>query len=286
MRVDCDDWTATGEAVDCRDLAVGPAALATAIRAGPTAASASDPAVRVSCPAPDAVFERVGVVRASASLSVRGALAAAARSRGVEVAAAGALAAARAELADVEVPEVDASAARERVAEARAAAESVQADVAAARGAVSAREALDEDVEAARAALRDAVAAASERETDLAAAEQALARERERAREARVVRRRRLSLADRVGRLERDVRAELADAVWDDFVDAVAAVPGGDADRVGPEPGSYAGDDATAALAVVRVASTSTPTVLAAGRFAAAERAREVLDAPVVLASD
>jgi hypothetical protein len=286
VTVDGGDWTATGEAIDCRTRAVTAAALAAAIRAGPaTAAATDDHPVSVSCPRPDAVFERVGVVREGTSLSVRGAVAAAARSRGVEAESAEDLAAARETLAAVEVPDVDVSAARERVATARAAAESVGTDVAAARGVVSAREELGGDVEAAREALREAVATASERRTAVAAAEQALARERERAREARDARRRRLELADRVGRLERDVRAELANAVWGAFVDAVAAVPGGDPAVVGPEPGSFEGDDATAALAAVRIADAATPAVLAAGRFASAERARAVLDAPVILAS-
>jgi hypothetical protein len=143
--------------------------------------------------------------------------------------------------------------------------------------------------------LRAAIATASERETEVLAAEQALARERERARTARDARERRLMLEDRVGRLERDVRARLADAGWSVFADAVESVPGGD-DAVesvpgcddavvGGEPGTFVGDDVTAALAVVRVADVDAPVVLAAGRFGDADVAHRVLDAPVVLAT-
>jgi hypothetical protein len=176
--------------------------------------------------------------------------------------------------------------ARERVAEARAAADAVQADAAAARGAVQARADVDADVAVGRERLLAAVGTASERETELVAAEQALDRERERARAARDARSRRLALEDEVGRFERDVREALAAAVWDAFATAVGAVPGGDRTAVGPEPGSFRGDDVTAALAVTRVASVTAPVVLACGRFESATHAASVLDAPVVLAAE
>ncbi len=272
--------------MDCRELAVSVRAVVAAVRATGPAAVGDGRALRVDCEPPGSVFEHVGVVRSDASVDVRAALAAAARSLDVDVEGVEALEAAREELAAVEVPEVDVSGARERVAEARAAAEAVTADVAAARGAVQAREDLDADVDAGRERLRAAVADASERETELVAAEQALARERERAREARDARERRLSLADRVGRLEREVRANRVAATWSAFRDAVAAVPGGDVDDVGAEPGSFAGADATAALAAVRVADVTAPVVVGVDRFDDAETAHRVLDAPVVLAVD
>ncbi|NHN41787.1 hypothetical protein G9C85_09105 [Halorubellus sp. JP-L1] len=283
-----------GRAVDCREREVSPGALAAAIRRSDAAGLAgsnrenncdSDGAVSVYCEDPRPVHEHVGLVGPSTSVDVRPALAAAARSRDVSVAAASSLAAARADLAAVEVPDVDLAAARERVAAAREAAEAVQADVAAARGAVQAREDVDADVAVGRERLRAAVATASERETELVAAEQALERERERARRARDARSRRLELEDRVGRLERTVRESLVRSMWATFADAVATVPGGDPSVVGAEPGSFAGGDATAALAIARVASMRAPVVVSVDRFASAEHAADVLDAPVLLAS-
>ncbi|WP_323674380.1 hypothetical protein [Halorubellus sp. PRR65] len=267
-------------------MAVPVRAFAAAVRASGSVAVDGDRELRVECDPPGCVFEHVGVVRAGTTVDVRAALAAAARSRDVDVEGASALSEARASLAAVEVPEVDVSAARERVAAARAAVEAVSADVAAARGAVQAREDLDADVDVGRERLRAAVADASERETELVAAEQALARERERAREARDARDRRLSLADRVGRLEREVRANRVAATWPAFREAVAAVPGGDRDEAGAEPGSFAGDDATAALAVARVAAVDAPVVVGVDRFDDVDAARRTLDAPVVLAAD
>lgn len=278
----------SGPAVDCRDVAASARTFAAAVHATGSVASEDGRAVRVACASPSGVHEHVGVILPDASMDVdlRGALAAAWRSRdGVAVDGVEALASARAELAAVEVPEVDVAAARERVAEARAAVEDVSADVAAARGAVQAREDLDADVDAGRERLRAAVATASERETELVAAEQALARERERAREARDARDRRLSLADRVGRLEREVRANRVAAAWPAFRDAVRSIPGGDAGDVSAEPGAFAGGDATAALAVARVADVATPVVVAVDRFADADGAHRALDAPVVLST-
>jgi hypothetical protein len=241
--------------------------------------------LRVCAPQPGVVHEHVGVIRPGTTLALRPALAAAERTRPGTVDGVEALADARESLAAVEVPSVDVAGARERVAAARDAAEAVQADVAAARGAVQAREAFAEDVDAGRDRLRAAVATASERETELVAAEQALARERERAREARDARSRRLSLEDRVGRLERDVRANRVRAAWPAFRAAVGAIPGGDEGDVGAEPEAFAGADATAALAVARVANVSAPVVVAVDRFDAAADARRVLGAPVVLAT-
>jgi len=313
VRVTGADWSRSGAAVDCRGRDVSPDAFAAAVRASGAVETADGRKLRVSAPTPGVVHEYVDAIRSGAKIALRPALAAAERTRPGTVDGVAALADAREALAAVEVPDVDVAGARERVAEAREAAEAVQADVAAARGAVQTREDLDGDVAAGRDRLRAAVAAASERETELVAAEQALARARERAREARDARSRRLVLEDRVGRLERDVRASRVRAAWPAFRAAVAAVPGGDETMTGSEPGSFAGDEtmansepesfaddetmagsepgsfagdgATAALAVARVADLSAPVVVAVDRFDAATDARRALDAPVVLAS-
>lgn len=285
MRVAGEAWSRAGTAVDCRDCDASADAVAAAVRTSGAVATARGDELRVFAPQPGALHEHVGAIRPGTTLALRPALAAAERTRPGTVDGVAALADAREALAAIEVPEVDVAGARERVAEAREAAEAVRADVAAARGAVQAREDLDEDVTVGRERLRAAVATASERETELVAAEQALARERERAREARDARSRRLALEDRVGRLERDVRANRVDAVWPAFRAAVAAVPGGDERAVGREPGAFAGEDATAALAVARVADVSAPLAVAVDRFDAPADARRVLDAPVILAT-
>lgn len=285
MRVAGAGWSRTGAAVDCRDRKAAADAFAAAVRAAGAVSTTKGGELRVRAPQPGVVHEYVGVIRPGTTVVVRAALAAAERTRPGTVDGVAALAEARESLAAVEVPDVDVTGARERVAGAREAAEAVQADVAAARGAVQAREDLDGDVDAGRERLRAAVATASERETELVAAEQALARERERAREARDARTRRLALEDRVGRLERDVRANRVEAAWPAFRAAVAAIPGGDEAAVGSDPGSFAGEDVTAALAVARVADVSAPVVVAVDRFDAAADARRALDAPVVLAT-
>lgn len=285
MRIANEAWSRTGAAVDCRDRNVPVSEVAAAVRASGAVLRADGCELRVRAPRPGVVHEYVGAIRPEMGLALRPALAAAERTRPGTVDGVEALADARGALAAVEVPEVDVAAARERVAEAREAAEAVRADVAAARGAVQAREALDEDVATGRTRLRAAVATASERETELVAAEQALARERKRAREARDARSRRLALEDRVGRLERDVRTNRVRVAWPAFRAAVTAVPGGEESAVGSEPESFAGGDVTAALAVARVADVSAPVVVAVDRFDAAAAARRVLDAPVVLAT-
>jgi hypothetical protein len=285
VRVAGAGWSRTGAAVDCRDREASGDAFAAAVRASGVISTTEERQLRVRAPQPGVMHEHVGVIRPGTALALRPALAAAERTRPGTVGGVESLADARESLAAVEVPDVDVAEARERVATARDAAEAVRADVAAARGAVQAREDLGEDVAAGRDRLRAAVATASERETELVAAEQALARERERAREARDARTRRLALEDRVGRLERDVRANRVRAAWPAFRAAVAAVPGGDEGDVGREPEAFAGGNATAALAVARVADVSAPVVVAVDHFDDAGNARRVLDAPVVLAT-
>jgi hypothetical protein len=221
-----------GDAVDCRSMPVRARELAIAVRAAgpPGCDTASD--VTVTCRPPSGVHEYVGVVAPESvkGLSVRAAVAAASRSRGVVPDVHDELAAARRELAAVEVPDVDLAGARERVATAREALEAVRADVAAARGAVEAREQLESnddvsvDAAAARERLQAAIADASERETELFAAEQALDRARSRAQDARDARERRLQLADRVGTLERRARASLVDALDGEYRNALATV--------------------------------------------------------------
>lgn len=175
------------------------------------------------------------------------------------------------------------------------------------------RGAADASFAAERGRLQEAIATASERETELVAAEQALARARQRAQAARDARSRRLELEDHVGRLERTVRAELLDAIQPTFLDAIDVItghtccrprsrvddstlavpanPGADGnldgdDRTGSDRACRAGADAvTAALAVTRVAAIDAPIVLGTDRFQDPDVARELVGAPVIVAS-
>jgi len=276
MRVTVDGHDVEGRAVDLTAAAVGASAVLGAIRGS----EADGSAVAVECPDPGPVHDHVGRLP-PASFDRRGALAAAARGLGHESDASDRLAAAREELASLSTPAVDLRSARRRVAEAGAEEERLRERVAELRGRLRARRETGADVEAVRAELSDAVARLSEVETERIAAEQALERAEADARDARDCRERRLELEDRAANLERTVRADLAAAVWDRFRGALDAVPG--AATAGDTPGTYDGDDATAALAIARLSPLDAPVVVdGLGRLDGAEDARAVVDAPVI----
>jgi hypothetical protein len=262
-----------GRAVDL-DVDVPPPAVFEGLR--------GEGAVRVDAPEPRRVHERVGVVAPGRSVSLRPALAAAARSRGCAAPQDDDIAAVRERLAGLSVPDVDAAAAREAVAAAGDDEDQLRERVAALQGAVNARRESGADVAAAEADLEAAVDDLLAAESERIAAEQRLAAVRERAREAREVRERRLRLEDRLGNLERAARTALATEIYDEFARAVAATPGGAEASVGEEPGSFEGDPVTAALGVYRVADVDAPVVVAADRFPDAAAAAGWLDAPVL----
>jgi hypothetical protein len=263
-----------GNAIDLRDAAVSPERLAEAVR--------DEDDALVACPEAGLAHERIGLVPPDRAVSVRAVVAAAARSRGATAPQADELAAVRADLADLAVPDVDLADARRRVAEAGDDEAGLRERVARLRGEVQARRETGADAESAEAELREAVRDLSEAETERVAAEQALARARERAREARDARERRLRLRDRERNLARAARDHLAERHYDAFADAVEAVPG-DADP-GDHPAECQGDDATVVLAGARMADLRAPVVVACGRFASAAAARRTLDTPVLLA--
>lgn len=271
-----DDRVFEGRAVDLTGVDVSASAVLEAIRGTGEGGSAVD----VECPEPGPTHDHVGRLPPT-SFDRRGALAAAARSLGHESPASDRLADIREELASLPAPGVDLRSARRRVAEAGAEEERLRERVAELRGRLRARRETGADVEAVRAELSDAVARLSEVETERIAAEQALERAEAEARSARDRRERRLELEDRVANLERTVRADLAAAVWDRFREALDAVPG--AATAGDEPGAYDGDDATAALAVARLAPLDAPVVVdGLDRVDGASEARAVVDAPVI----
>lgn len=273
MRVRADGVVRTGRAVDLAALDVAPREVLAAVRGDPGP-------VAVDCPVPGPVHEHVGLVAPDRTVRVRPALAALARQRGHGAPQDDRLADRRADLAALDPPEPSVAAARERlgaVDETELA--ELREEVAARRGAVQARLELDAEVEPAREALSTAVADLAAAQTDRVAAEQTLDGERERAREARDRRRERLRLQDEVANLERAAREHLAGEMRGEFVAAVDAVPGDGS--VPGRPSSFRGPDATAALAVARMADLRAPVVLAAGRFDGAATAARCLDAPV-----
>lgn len=271
MRVDRDGVGRAGRAVDLREAGVDAAAADRAVREG----------TWVTCPEPGPVHDRISPVEPGTTLSVRAALADAARSRGAVAPQDEGLADTRAELAALDPPAVDCAEARRRVAEAGEREAALAERVSELRGRLTALEDAGGGAAAddARSEREAAVERLAEVRTERIAAEQALSQARERAREARDARARRLRLEDRVKNLRRDARDHLAASVRDAFAAAVDAVPGrGEVD----EDAGFAGDPVTAALAVVRVADLDAPVVLACDRFDSPADAAARLDAPVL----
>lgn len=302
MRVRVAGAVRTGRAIDLRDANVGDSHaenvgdsltdgvslrdVATAIRNGGSHAAERGPAVEndcdaecdcalaIDCPDPGPVHDHVGVIRAGMDLSVRPALAAAARSRGHVAPQADELAAVGDRLDALDVPELDLERTRRRVADASDATERLRERVAALRGRVQALRDADADPADAEADLADATRRLSEVQTGRIAAEQALARARERAQANRQRRRERLRLADRADNLRRAAREHLADEVRSAFADARDAVP----------DDANLGESVETALAVARVAAFDAPVVVArdADPFESVTDVAEWLDGPVI----
>lgn len=261
-----------------------PDRLAAAVESDGPVEPAEGPSVAVDCPSPGPVHGYVSPVHEGMGLRVRTALAAAARSRGLETPHDGELAAARERLAELAVEAATSAAERREAAEAAADTDRLRERVATARGRLQAAREAGGDVAAASDELKAAVRELSEAETRAAAAAERLetARERERAARDRLEHRRRLQ--DRAANLERDARAELVARVREEYARAVRdlkldATEGVDDPFEVPSP--------VAALGVVRVATVDAPVVLDAGgavgrAFADAGAAAAWLDAPVI----
>lgn len=292
MRLDIEGRTLAGAAIDLRERRVDRASLVAAIRNRPSPYA-------VACPTPGPVHERAGVIVPGMGLKARTALAAAARSRGVETAEDDRIDRIASDLADLS-DAIEASADPPPDGPPPAEVADVRERAAELRGQVAALEAADADPTDARATLREAATRLSELETERIAAEQ----RRERARERRDRRERRLRLEDELANARRDARAALVAAVRPEYERAVAEVHGETT-----EP--FAVPAPVAALAVCRVATVRAPVVLdlagdgcgdrdaigldidrfddefadgrfADGRSADAERAADWLDAPVI----
>lgn len=268
MRLWLDGVGYEGRVVDLRFADVDGAAIARAVRG-----EALTP--RVEPTAGSAVYRYGGHVWPGMGLRTRTALAAAARSRGVTTPHDSEIEDLRERLASLDpdrpslpatVDPVD----RQRVSELRE-------TVAAHRGRVTATERLpDGDPSEARADLRETVARLSERETERTAARQARERRREIAREYRAQLDERRRVADRLANLERSARTDCVDAVSGQFADALDSLPG-------PTPSDpFDADPVPAALAILRLADTDAPVVLAVDRFDSPATAVTWLGAPVV----
>lgn len=282
MRVRFGGIERRGRAIDLRDADVAAEAVLCAVRnpdddrvlAAPPGAPGANGFVEET-----SLHEHMGFLHRTVTVSVLPAVAAAARSHGATTEYDAELRRVGEALAGIDAPAVDRTAARERVAETAEDVDRLRERVARASGRIEARREDGEDASDARAALDAATRELAERETEHHAAREALAAARERARDARDARERRLELEDRRGNLRRAARRALADAYGDSFRRAVAAlpVPGEPA-----YPAEFTGPDWAAACAVARIAHVSAPLVVAAG-FEAAGRARAGLDAPVLL---
>jgi len=285
MRLVVGETVREGRAIDGSDLSVSPAAALAAIR-GDGDDSGHGGAVVVASAEPGPVHDYVGGVTPGMRLSVRSALAAAARSRGLAAPQDERLTALRRRLAALDPDSVSTREQRRAAAEAGADVERLRERVAELRGRVRELETADADAGDARADLAAAVERLSEAETERIAAAERLDAARSVARDARDARERRLRLEDRLANREREARAHLVDRVASDYAAAVAAVPGANTGEVAaPGANDTSLPDArpvTAALAVARVADIAAPVVLACDRFATPARAADWLDAPVL----
>lgn len=256
-----------GRVVDLRARPVGGDALAAAMR-GERRLPAVD------APTAPGVYDYCGRVHPGMGLRTRTALAAAARSRGVETPHDDAIVDLRGQLADLATGEPSLPPARERVAEMDVAA--LRETVAAERGRLRARERLGADTETVERSVREAASTLAERETERAAAEESRRQRRERAREYRDRLERRRRLADRLANRQRDAREALVEAVTGRYRDALAALP------AQPPGGRFDAPAVPAALAVLRVARTDAPVILETDRLGPPSEAAAWLDAPVV----
>jgi hypothetical protein len=259
--------TYRGRAVDLRHRPVDGQALASAVRE-----QCLLPAV--DAPVAPSVYDYCGYLHPEMGLRTRTALAAAARSCGRTTSHDETLSALRERLAALDTAEPSLPPARSGVTEERIA--ELRESVAASRGRLQARERLDAETAEAEREVREVASTLAQRETERTAAEESRRQRRERARTYRDRLAKHRRLADRLANRRRDARAELVEAVSDEFEAALAACPG----AIPADP--FDAPPVTAALAVLRVAATDTPVVLGVDRFETPTAAADWLDTPVV----
>lgn len=244
---------------------------------------AGDGPFDVRCQSPGPVHDYVGVVTEPCSISVRSALAVAARSRGIHAPMDEEIETVEThlvEMGQVGDPRRAISAAQRRIAEANEREQKLSERVQTLHGRLRALGERDEPVEKTEAALEAATRGLSETETERMASEERLQQRRRSAREQRNQQERRLRLHDKLDNLKRAARDHHAEAVDDNFADALQVVPG--MGRPEGDPCDYEGDSITAALAIARVADVRAPIVVACDRFTDAGTASDCLEAPVI----
>jgi hypothetical protein len=216
------------------------------------------------------LYNHVGVIAPGLSLCRRRALVAAARSLEMTTSVDEAIDETEAELQSLSGSVPSRVDARRRVAETAADLDAKRERVATIRGRL--QETNDGSIQA---EYRSAIRELSEAETEHAAAKEALDNARNRARNARDTRDRRLRLEDRLRNLERTARAELRTAVSPAVEAALSALPSRDVASF------ESADPVSTALALVRTGRIETPVMLACRRFPDRGAAERWLKAPV-----
>ena len=267
MRLHVRDTAYDGRVVDLRHRTVDGRAIADAVRG-----RRLYPAV--DAPPTPPVYDYCGYVHPGMGLRTRTALAAAARSRGHETAHDDAIADLRERLAELEAAEPALPEARGTVPETTVT--ELREAAATARGRLQARERLNAETTDVERELRETTRTLATRETERIAAEESRHQRREAARAYRDRLARRRRLADRLANRQREARATLVETVSDCYRAALEALPG-------PTPtDAFDAPPVAAALAVLRVARTDAPVVVATDRFRHPNAAADWLDAPVV----
>ncbi|MFB6133240.1 MAG: hypothetical protein ABEJ44_07560 [Halanaeroarchaeum sp.] len=273
MRVRLEESVEAGRAIDLRDRDVDPTELLAAVR--------SPDESLVAAPRPGRIHAFVGRIEPNMTISLRGAVATAARSRGEMAPHDDAIAGLDRRIADIDVEPVDVVSPRRRVAAAGTNVASLREEVARLRGRLEADGDAGRPTDRTRSDLRAAIAELAEAETERHAAEQSLRATEAEARAMRDRRERRLTLVDERDNLARRGRSALAEREYPRFRRALAALPVEAA--AGEAPEEFVGESVAAALAVARIATVRAPVVLVDGPFSAAIAARAALDAPVLL---
>lgn len=262
------DQSRTGRVVHL-ERSLDPERVARAVRTGRAGGS---PPVLVHARTPASVHERVGCIRRDMRVTVRTALAAAGRARGLRTGADPEIRRLQRRLAAFDPPASppdEGSATPEDPAALREA-------VATLRGRLTARRAHDLPTDAIEAELAETVSELAATETAAIAAEQARETRRREARRERDRLADRLRVEDRLANARRRARAALVDRLRGAYETAVAAVPGAD-------PGDpFDADGVTASLAVARVARLAAPVVVSVDRFSDPRSASAWLGAPVI----
>ncbi|WP_231186132.1 hypothetical protein [Haladaptatus sp. DYF46] len=278
MKIEIGGRTVRGRAIDLRDESISLSNAVTAVRS-----DTESNALIVDCPEPGPAHAYVGCIESGMSIRFRPAMAAAARSVGMNAPQDEEVAEIEATLRSLDVGGSSLRAERRRIAEVGGSKAEHRERVATLRGRVQALRDSDGNLEEAESKFRNATRKLAEIETERIAAEQALEDARERQRSVRDDRERRLRLRDRKSNLERAAREYLARHVHADFVSAMEAIPGGKREPCRTtKRKSFEGEPVTAALAIARIARIRAPVVLACERFESTRAAADCLNAPVL----